>query len=113
VADIGDAARTALAEMRRIVGVLRADTGPEAAGRAPQPGLRQLVTLVAEARAAQRAGVRLVVRGPVRDLDPGVELTAYRIVQEALTNARETCSGRRGRHRARLRGNAFADPSSR
>jgi signal transduction histidine kinase len=88
LAGIGDAARTALAEMRRIVGLLRADAGPEASARAPQPGLRQLVTLVEEARAAQRAGVRLVVRGPVRDLDPGVELTAYRIVQEALTNAR-------------------------
>jgi len=88
LAGIGNAARTALAEMRRIVGVLRADAGPEAAGRAPQPGLRQLVTLVEEARAAQRAGIRLVVRGPVRDLDPGVELTVYRIVQEALTNAR-------------------------
>jgi signal transduction histidine kinase len=88
VADIGDAARTALAEMRRIVGVLRADAGPEVTARAPQPGLRQLVVLVEEARAAQRAGVRLVVRGPVRDLDPGIELTAYRIVQEALTNAR-------------------------
>ena len=74
--------------MRRIVGVLRADAGPEAAGRGPQPGLRQLVTLVEEARAAQRAGIRLVVRGPVRDLDPGVGLTVYRIVQEALTNAR-------------------------
>src|SRR5215475_8623346 len=88
LADIGDAARAALAEMRRIVGLLRADAGPEAVAREPQPGLRQLVTLVEEARAAQRAGVRLVVSGPVRDLDPGVELTAYRIVQEALTNAR-------------------------
>ena len=88
LAGIGDAARTALAEMRRIVGLLRADAGPDAAARSPQPGLRQLVTLVEEARAAQRAGVRLVVRGPVRDLDPGVELTAYRIVQEALTNTR-------------------------
>jgi signal transduction histidine kinase len=88
LAGIGDAARTALTEMRRIVGVLRADAGSEAAERAPQPGLRQLVKLVEEARAAQHAGVRLVVRGPVRGLDPGVELTAYRIVQEALTNAR-------------------------
>jgi len=88
MADIGDEARTALAEMRRIVGVLRADAGPETVGRAPQPGLRQLVTLVEEVRDAQRAGVRLVVRGLVRDLDPGVELTVYRIVQEALTNAR-------------------------
>ncbi len=88
LADIEDAARTALAEMRRMVGVLRADSSPEAADRAPQPGLRQLVALVEQARAAQQASVRLVVHGPIRDLDPGIELTAYRIVQEALTNTR-------------------------
>ncbi len=94
LADITAAARTALTEMRRIVGVLRADAyadadaSAEAAGRQPQPGFRQLVTLVEQARASQDAGVRLVVRGPVRQLDAGVELTAYRIVQEALTNAR-------------------------
>jgi signal transduction histidine kinase len=86
--DIGDAARTALAEMRRIVGVLRTDAGPDGVERAPQPGLHQLVALVEQSRAAQRASVRLVIRGPVRGLEPGVELTAYRIVQEALTNAR-------------------------
>ena len=88
LADVGDAARTALTEMRRIVGVLRTDAGPDGVDREPQPGLRQLVGLVEQARDVQRAGVRLVLRGQVRDLDPGVELTAYRIVQEALTNTR-------------------------
>jgi signal transduction histidine kinase len=89
LADIAGEARTALTEMRRIVGVLRADGGADAATRQPQPGLRQLVALVEQARASQRGPVRLVVRGPVRDLDAGVELAAYRIVQEALTNARQ------------------------
>jgi signal transduction histidine kinase len=84
---IGDTARTALTEMRRLLGVLRedADTGPT---RRPQPGLGQLTALLDEIRDAARGGVRLIVSGPVAPLDPGVELTAYRIVQEALTNSR-------------------------
>jgi len=41
-----------------------------------------------ETRDSGAAGTRLIVRGRVAVLDPGVELTAYRIVQEALTNAR-------------------------
>jgi signal transduction histidine kinase len=84
---IGDTARTALTEMRRLLGVLRDDAGAQA-DRSPQPGLRQLTELVDEARGSTGATVRLVVRGAVEPLDPGVELVAYRIVQEALTNAR-------------------------
>jgi len=84
---IGDTARTALTEMRRLLGVLREDA---AAGsdRAPQPGLAQLSELVDAARASTGSTVRLVVHGSVQPLDPGLELVAYRIVQEALTNAR-------------------------
>ncbi len=89
---IGDTARTALTEMRRLLGVLRED-GAEATLR-PQPGLRQLNALLDEVRdAATGSGVRLIVSGPVQPLDPGVELTAYRIVQEGLTNARRHAPG--------------------
>jgi signal transduction histidine kinase len=62
--------------------------------RRPQPELGQLNSLLDEVRdAASGAGVRLIVSGPVQPLDPGVELTAYRIVQEALTNARRHAPG--------------------
>lgn len=90
---IGDTARTALTEMRRLLGVLREDAGGAALDRRPQPGLQQLGELVDEARDASSAAVRLIVEGPVRPLDPGLELTAYRIVQEALTNTRRHAPG--------------------
>jgi signal transduction histidine kinase len=90
---IGDTARTALTEMRRLLGVLREDVDAEPTLR-PQPGLRQLNALLDEVRdAATGSGVRLIVSGSVEPLDPGVELTAYRIVQEALTNARRHAPG--------------------
>jgi signal transduction histidine kinase len=107
-AAIGDTARAGLTEMRRLLGVLREDAqaaaGQEegqvraqpaalAADRHPQPGLRQLGDLVDEARAASGSAVRLVVSGPVTRLDPGVELAAYRIAQEALTNSRRHAPG--------------------
>ncbi|MEO3746593.1 sensor histidine kinase [Plantactinospora sp. B5E13] len=92
---IGDTARAALTEMRRLLGVLRDD---EEAGviepyRTPQPGLRQLTELLDEARESTGAGVRLLVSGHIVPLDPGVQLTTYRIVQEALTNARRHAPG--------------------
>lgn len=91
---IGETARQALTEMRRVLGVLRADARPaEDAEQLPQPGLGELITLVDHARATGAPRIRLVVRGPSRRLDPGLELTAYRIVQEALTNARKHAPG--------------------
>jgi signal transduction histidine kinase len=63
------------------------------ASRQPQPGLTQLTELVDAARDASLAGTRLIISGPVAPLDPGVELAAYRIVQEALTNARRHAPG--------------------
>jgi signal transduction histidine kinase len=69
-----------------------ASTAP-AADRHPQPGLAQLGDLIDEAREASGSVVRLIVSGPVTRLDPGVELAAYRIVQEALTNARRHAPG--------------------
>jgi signal transduction histidine kinase len=88
--DIGDRARAGLTEMRRLLGVLREDTA-EAAELQPQPGLAQLVDLLDDAR--QTAGARLIVSGAPVPLDPGVELAAYRIVQEALTNVRRHAPG--------------------
>ncbi|WP_203863457.1 sensor histidine kinase [Planobispora rosea] len=92
---IGDTARAALTEMRRLLGVLREDAGAEAADRRPQPGLRlqELNELLDEAREASGTGTRLILSGPPVPLDPGVELAAYRIVQEALTNARRHAPG--------------------
>ncbi|WP_410812873.1 sensor histidine kinase [Micromonospora sp. 067-2] len=92
-ATIAGDARTALAEMRRLLGVLRADADAEPDERAPQPDLDQLAGLVAGARMTQGAAIRLTLRGPVRPLDSGIELIAYRIVQEALTNARRHAPG--------------------
>jgi len=75
--------RAALAEMRNIVGVLR--TG-DPAERAPQPGMRDLPALVEQMREAGLAA-RLRVEGVARPLPPGIDLAAYRLVQEALTNS--------------------------
>jgi signal transduction histidine kinase len=94
---IGDTARTALTEMRRLVGVLREETsggeGDAETQRAPQPGLAQIITLVDAARDVSGAGVRLIVSGLSGPIDPGVELVAFRIVQEALTNIRRHAPG--------------------
>jgi signal transduction histidine kinase len=90
--EIGDTARAGLTEMRRLLGVLREDAGAGADLR-PQPGLQQLNELLDEAREASGAATRLIVSGPPATLDPGVELAAYRIVQEALTNARRHAPG--------------------
>jgi signal transduction histidine kinase len=91
--DIGDAARTALAEMRRLLGVLREDASGEPPPREPQPGFSELVELVGQARELSSSTIRLTVEGPVRPVSPGIGLTVYRVVQEALTNARRHAPG--------------------
>jgi signal transduction histidine kinase len=81
--------RSALTEMRRLVGMLRSDGDDPLA---PQPGLRDLDTLVTQVREAGLP-VELRVVGESRDLPVGLELSAYRIVQEALTNALKHAGG--------------------
>jgi len=82
--------REALTELRRLLGVLRV---PSEDRLAPQPGLARLPDLVAEsANAGQQ--VELEVSGDPVELAPGLDLTAYRIVQEGLTNARKHAPGR-------------------
>ncbi|MEV1113701.1 sensor histidine kinase [Actinosynnema sp. NPDC049800] len=93
LAEIGDTARAGLTEMRRLLGVLRSDAPEEVADRRPQPGLPQLNELLDDVRDTSGAGARLIVSGTPGPLDPGVELAAYRIVQEALTNARRHAPG--------------------
>jgi signal transduction histidine kinase len=83
MAETGAIAREALTEMRRLLGVLRgADAGAELA---PQPGMDGLEGLVAAVRGAGLA-VHLRVDGGPRPLPAGVGLSAYRILQEALSN---------------------------
>ena len=77
--------RAALAEMRRLLGVLRTDDGEDPAGLAPAPGLDGLDGLVAGARAAGLP-VRLTVGGRPRPLSTAMDATAHRVVQESLTN---------------------------
>jgi signal transduction histidine kinase len=93
LSDIGDTARAALTEMRRLLGVLRQDTEVDVSERQPQPGLRQLNDLVDTARDTSGTATRLILHGSPVTLDPGVELAAYRIIQEALTNARRHAPG--------------------
>jgi signal transduction histidine kinase len=76
--------REALIEMRRLLGILREDG--EDAARAPQPSLSRIGTLVERARTAGLP-VELRVEGRAGPLAPGIDLTAFRVVQEALTNA--------------------------
>jgi signal transduction histidine kinase len=90
---IGDTARAALTEMRRLLGVLREDAEADTTDRRPQPGLAQLNELLDEARDATGAGTRLILHGSPVTLDPGVELAGYRIIQEALTNSRRHAPG--------------------
>jgi signal transduction histidine kinase len=80
---IADLGRATMAEMHRTLKLLRADDA--AADRAPQPGLGDLEPLLARARASG-VPVDLAVAGTPRPLPQSIDLSAFRIVQEALTN---------------------------
>ncbi|MEV1048974.1 sensor histidine kinase [Streptomyces sp. NPDC049916] len=85
---ISSTGRQALAEMRRLLGVLRTGDAPESGEYVPQPDVEQIEDLVDQVRLTGLA-VDFKVEGTPRPLPSGVELTAYRIVQEALTNTRK------------------------
>jgi signal transduction histidine kinase len=95
---IKQASGEALQELRSVLDVLR--ERDETAPRAPTPGLDRLDVLVERASAAG-LDVRADVRGPARPLPAGVEATAYRIVQEALTNVARHAAGARATIRVR------------
>jgi len=82
---IGDTGRQAMDELRRVLGVLRESPERQDTSRSPQPGVRDLDTLLDRVRAA---GLLVAYRtvGPVDALGRGVQLTVFRVVQEALTN---------------------------
>ncbi|WP_181043901.1 histidine kinase [Actinokineospora auranticolor] len=85
---VGDCGRQALAELRGLLDVL-CDTAGAEPDRAPQPGLGELADLVDRTRAAGLS-VAVAVTGQVRPLPPGLDLCAYRMVQETLAGALET-----------------------
>jgi signal transduction histidine kinase len=82
--------RTGLAEMRRLLEVLKAEE--DGNGWAPQPGLARLSELL-DAMRASGLPVEAVVEGTPRALSPGVDVSAYRIVQEGLTNSLRHAGG--------------------
>jgi signal transduction histidine kinase len=79
-----EAGRSALTEMRRLLGILR-QPGAAASGSAPQPALADLDTMIDTVREAGLP-VRLTVSGQPFPIPPSAQLALYRIVQEALTN---------------------------
>jgi signal transduction histidine kinase len=84
---VEETGRQALTEMRRLLGVLKDEAEQERpAPRAPQPGIATLDTLLGQVREAGLP-VEMTLEGRPVELPPGVDLSAYRIVQEALTNA--------------------------
>ncbi len=82
-ATIEQTGHQALEEMRRLLGMLR--TSAEVPALAPQPGLKELDRLVEQVQAAGLP-VEVAVEGEARKLPPSVDVSAYRIIQEALTN---------------------------
>ena len=85
MASIESTGRQSLNELRRLLGMLREADGT-ATGRVPQPSIEHVDVLLAQTRDAGLP-VTFEVEGEPRSLAPGVDLSAYRIVQEALTNA--------------------------
>ncbi|MGO4419865.1 sensor histidine kinase [Streptomyces sp. NPDC000941] len=85
---ISGTGRQALAEMRRLLGVLRSGAPSDDSDYVPQPDVEQIDDLVEQVRGAGLP-VDFKIVGSPRPLPSGVELTAYRIVQEALTNTRK------------------------
>jgi len=84
--------RLALGDLRRVLALLRRDGDQEPANLEPSPGLRELPSLLEQVRSAGVA-VQMEVKGEAVGLPQGMDLTAYRIVQEALTNVVKHAGG--------------------
>ena len=96
---IEESGRSALTELRRLLGIVRTS---EQSSREPQPGLAALVELVEQVRATGLE-VELELDGELGELPAGVDLSAYRIVQEALTNTLKHSQASRARIRVSRR----------
>jgi signal transduction histidine kinase len=94
MAEVSEAGRQALSDMRAMLGLLRTDDPP--ADLAPQPGVAELGTLVERVRATGLA-VDLDIEGTAFPLGAAAGLTAYRVVQEALTNTIRHAAARHAR----------------
>lgn len=94
--------RQALDELQRVLGILRTDT--EGESLTPQPSLRHLDILLEQIRQGGLP-VEVTIEGDVRPLAPGIELAAYRIVQEALTNSLKHAGKAKARLMVRYREN--------
>ena len=101
---VEETGREALAEMRRLLGILRGDD--ERAALAPQPSIARIDALAEQVRTAGLP-VDVHVEGEPRPLSPGVDLAAYRVVQEALTNALKHAGAARARVEVRYRDTAL------
>ncbi|HXU85402.1 MAG TPA: histidine kinase [Verrucomicrobiae bacterium] len=110
LAAIEQTGRQALVDMRRMLGILgepaAADDGGLTSGLEPMPGLDRIGELLERVRAAGLP-VEVSITGEPRPLDAGVELSAYRIVQEALTNALKYARGARAKVVLRYAADAF------
>ncbi len=96
---IEESGRSALTELRRLLGIVRTS---EQSSREPQPGLAALVELVEQVRATGLE-VELELDGELGELPAGVDLSAYRIIQEALTNTLKHSQASRARIRVSRR----------
>jgi signal transduction histidine kinase len=109
IAAIGATGRQALADMRTMLGILGPVDGvspDEGEAPEPMPGLDRLGELLESVRAAGLP-VELTVTGERRRLHPGLELSAYRIIQEALTNTLKHANGARSRVAVRFGSDAL------
>ncbi|MGW0711416.1 sensor histidine kinase [Streptomyces sp. NPDC002643] len=93
LADLARTTSSALLELRATVGVLRQADDPESDCLEPAPGLHRLPELISACESAGLA-VTVTTEGEPQPLSPGVDLTAYRIIQEALTNATKHAADR-------------------
>ncbi len=100
---VEDASRSVMDDLRRMLGILRDDSDLERASLSPTPGIAELEVLASAHRAAH-GPVELTVDPAVGAVPDSVQLTAFRLVQEALTNVRKHAPGAPARVRVGVEG---------